>query len=295
MTEGETQPRRCGTSSPANGLPFIDGAMLRDLVTFGSAADAMAEALRNGLDPENEPDRSNFAMRHGGMLLMPSEHGPFATVKLVTVGGTPLIQGVAVVFDATTLSPAALIDGVALTDLRTPAVSLLAARHLIRAPARHLVVFGRGAQGSAHVRALLEEFPFSKVSVLHSRSEAASVEEALAEADVICCATTARQPLFDGRLVKDSALVIAVGSHEPTATELDPALVRRSTIAVESRRAAMREAGDILIAEVPPSETISLAELIAGVDLPPHGPRLFKSTGMSWEDSVVAGLAVGRL
>jgi ornithine cyclodeaminase/alanine dehydrogenase-like protein (mu-crystallin family) len=295
VTEGKVQPCRCGTSIPANSLPFIDAARLRDLVTFGSAADALAEALRDGLDPESEPDRSKFAMRHGGMLLMPSEHGSYATVKLVTVGGSPFIQGVAVVFDAATLSPVALIDGIALTDLRTPAVSLLATRHLVRLPARHLVVFGRGAQGSAHVRALLEEFTFAKVTILHSRSGASSIEAAISEADVICCATTARVPLFDGRLVKDSALVIGVGSHEPTATELDPALVRRSTIAVESRRAAMREAGDIVMAEVPASEIISLAELIGGVDLPADGPRLFKSTGMSWEDSVVAGLAVGKL
>ena len=58
---------------------------------------------------------------------MPSTTATHATVKLVSVGGDPRIQGVCVVFDARTLAPVALIDGVALTNLRTPAVSLVAA------------------------------------------------------------------------------------------------------------------------------------------------------------------------
>ena len=115
------------------------------------------------------------------------------------------------------------------------------------------------------------------------------------------CATTARRPLFDGSLVRDGAVVIAVGSHEPEAREVDSALVARSVVVVESRASALREAGDVLgaIADgaVPADGGIAgdLADLVAG-RVPLDGrPRLFKSVGEAWEDLVVADLAVQRI
>lgn len=105
---------------------------------------------------------------------------------------------------------------------------------------------------------------------------------------MICCATTARDPLFAGSHVKDGALVIAVGSHEPDAREVDDQLVNRAAVVVESRASAMREAGDLIAAGLPAEQLVTLAELVAGAQIPPARPRLFKSTGMSWEDTVIA-------
>ena len=65
------------------------------------------------------------------------------------------------------------------------------------------------------------------------------------DADLICCCTTAREPLFDS-LVGDHATVIAVGSHEPDARELDERLMRRATVVVESHATALGEAGDVI-------------------------------------------------
>ena len=110
--------------------------------------------------------------------------------------------------------------------------------------------------------------------------------------DLICCATTAREPLFDGAHVKAGALVIAVGSHEPDAREVDDQLVNRAAVVVESRASAMREAGDVIAAGLPAERLVTLAELVAGAEIPADRPRLFKSTGMSWEDAVVAGALV---
>jgi ornithine cyclodeaminase len=121
--------------------------------------------------------------------------------------------------------------------------------------------------------------------------DAADRDALVAAADVICCCTTAREPLFDGGLVAEHACVVAIGSHEPAARETDDALASRATVVVESRDSALREAGDVVGAveagALDPGELVTLRELVVGTELPP-GPRLFKSTGMAWEDTVVA-------
>jgi len=118
---------------------------------------------------------------------------------------------------------------------------------------------------------------------------------AVAEADLVVCATTAREPLFDGALVPDTATVVAIGSHEPEAREVDARLARRATVVVESRASALREAGDIIQAELDPEALVPLAALVRGAARPAEGrPRLFKSTGMAWEDLVVAAAVHAR-
>jgi ornithine cyclodeaminase len=122
---------------------------------------------------------------------------------------------------------------------------------------------------------------------------------AVAEADVVCCCTTAREPLFDSALLRPEATVVAIGSHEPDAREVDSALVARAHVAVEARSAALREAGD-LVAEVDagavaPEDLHPLDALVRGeVPLEPGRPRLFKGVGMAWQDLVVAAAAVAR-
>jgi ornithine cyclodeaminase/alanine dehydrogenase-like protein (mu-crystallin family) len=119
-------------------------------------------------------------------------------------------------------------------------------------------------------------------------------DDLVAAADIVCCCTTAREPLFDGAAVPGHATVVAIGSHEPGARETDDALAARATIVVESRTSALREAGDVILAidsgATTEAELVTLAELVRGEATPAADrPRLFKSTGMAWEDAVVAG------
>jgi ornithine cyclodeaminase len=117
----------------------------------------------------------------------------------------------------------------------------------------------------------------------------------VADADLVVCATTARTPLFDGSLVRDTACVVAVGSHEPDARELDAGLLGRGTVVVEDRATALREAGDVVLAiaegRLDDGALVGLAEVVAGAEGPSSAarPRIFKSVGMSWQDLVVAG------
>jgi ornithine cyclodeaminase len=274
-------------------VPFVDAAEVERRLTAARAADALEAALRDGLDPEADPPRSAMEVERGQILVMASPAARHPVVKLVSVGGEPRIQGVCVVFDGATLAPLALIDGIALTNLRTSAVSALAVRHLAAPDARRLVVFGRGPQARAHAAALREVRPLEQVDMVGRDRARAEVDELVRAADVVCCCTTAREPLFDGGLVADHAAVVAIGSHEPGARETDDALIARATVVVESRGSALREAGDVIQAidagAATAEELVTLAELVRGERAPGSGrPRLFKSTGMSWEDAVVA-------
>jgi ornithine cyclodeaminase len=301
-----------GDGAPAGGAPvFHDAEAIARRLPHAAAVDALEAALRGGLDPEADPPRSFVPAARGELLVMPSAAGGELGVKLVTVGGEPRVQGVYVLFDGETLAPAALLDGIGLTDLRTSAVSALAVRHLAAHEPRRLVVFGTGPQARAHVRALRAIAPIEEVAVVgrdpgrtdalarELEAEAAGLTAKaagpgeVASADVICCCTTAREPLFDGGAVAGETVVVAIGSHEPEAREVDERLAGRATVVVESRTSALREAGDVIQAieagVLREDALIPLAELVRGDAAPEPGrPRFFKSTGMAWEDLVLA-------
>lgn len=272
-------------------LRFISATEVAQRLSPAQAVDALEDALLAGLDPETDAPRGAVELERGQLLLMPSAAAAAPVVKLVTIGGEPRIQGVCVVFDAATLAPAAVIDGIALTNLRTAAVSALAVRHLAAPEASRLVIFGRGPQAHAHATALRTVRPIEDVQMI-GRGHG-SVDELIEAADIVCCCTTAREPLFDGARVADHATVVAIGSHERDVRETDDALASRATIVVESRASALREAGDVILAidagATTPAELVTLSELVRGEATPrADRPRLFKSTGMSWEDAVVA-------
>ncbi|MEU9999148.1 ornithine cyclodeaminase family protein [Streptomyces sp. NPDC050848] len=298
--------------------PVIGAGEVRSALPMSVAIAAIHEALRGGLDPETDPARDVVSVDAGQLLLMPAQSTRYAGVKIASVApgnparGLPRIQGAYLLLDAVTLTPLAILDAVELTAVRTAAVSAAAVDLLAAPDAARLVVFGSGPQAHSHVEALRAVRPLRQVSVI-ARDERrredfirryegsglvveAGDVGAVAGADLVACCTTARTPLFDGTLLADHATVVAVGSHEPDAREVDEVTVRRSTVVVEARSAALREAGDIIqpvrAGLLRPEELHTLAELARG-DVPTehHRPRLFKSVGMAWEDLVLAGAA----
>ena len=296
-------------------LPWISADEVFARVSFDDAVRAVQRDLRAGLDPADDFGRSILDLTNGQLLLMPAESPEFVGVKVASVApgnpalGKERIQGVYLLMDAATLSPVALLDGTALTTLRTPAISAAAADILAPELVDHLVIFGSGPQARGHLEALRSIRAIGRVTIVARNLERAGLfavqveasglparvggADVVRDAQMIVCATTAREPLFDGTLVRDDSCTIAVGSHEPGARELPSALVARAQIVVEDTTVALREAGDLIIpiseGVVDAGSLVSLRQIVIGVTAVDHArPRIFKSSGMSWEDLVIA-------
>ncbi len=304
-------------------LSLVDADELARALPIEAAVDALEAAFRGDALPQ-APLRSQVRADPGDLLLMPAVGTQGAGVKLVTVNpanpdrGLPLVQGAYVLFAPDTLEPVAVLDGAALTGLRTAAVSGLATRHLARAEASRLVIFGAGAQARAHLEAVPAVRPVRQITIV-SRSRgpaealvarargrgldaALGTPEAVAEADLVCTCTTSPTPVFDGSALRPGTHVNAVGSYQPETREIDDAAVRRARLVVETREAALAEAGDLLIpieaGVIAPEDIVAdLSEVVRGarVRTADDDVTIFKSVGVAFEDLVVARAALDRL
>jgi len=311
-------------------LPFFDAAAVRGAVTPGELLDAVERAYRDvAAGRDRSPLRAHLPLGSGSLLLMPGvrEGGDGASVKLVTVmpdnaaRGLPTVQAVVVWFDAATGRPAALLDGATVTAMRTGAASGVATRLLARPEAAVLGVIGAGGQAEWQIRAVLAARPIRRVlvfarSVQHARAFAASMapeldvpveavataEEAVRAADVVCCATTSSEPVFDADWVRPGTHVNGIGAFQLGMVELPPAIFARATlVAVDARSAALAEAGDVVAAM--DAELVAEADLveIGGVDRgwaatrDPDAITVFKSVGLAIQDVAASELIAGRL
>lgn len=304
-------------------FPVIDAATLARTLPMDAAIDALETAFGSDRLPAS-PLRSHVETDAGTLYLMPAHGEEGVGVKLVTLTGAnaerglPFIHAAYVLFDAVTQAPRALLDGTALTALRTAAVSGLATRYLAREDARRLVLFGAGVQARAHLDAMRAVRPVEDVVVVsrgRPRAEAlvgdasalglrASLGEPGAErdADLVCTCTTSETPVVAGSSLADGAHVNAVGAYTASMRELDAEAVRRSRVVVDTREAAMAEAGDVLLAiadgAIGPEHVLAdLSEVVRGarVRTSDEDLTLFESVGVAFEDLVVARAAVDRL
>lgn len=216
----------------------------------------------------------------GKLALMPGSLGEPATSENASFGiklvckyerphGDPLGThvGMVLLFDSAKGVPLAMVEGSSLTAIRTSAASALATDLLARKDATRLAVIGNGEQALRHIAAMQAVRDISHVSVWgrdHERAAAfaaqssqlcgvpcevaASVASAVAEADIICTTTSAKEPVLMGRDLKPGQHLNLVGSAIPTTAEVDHEAVRRSRFYVDYRPAAMAAAGELLMA-----------------------------------------------
>lgn len=296
-------------------IPWISADEVFRRVSFGDAVAAYHRDLQAGVDPAKDLPKHIDDLHNGQVLLMPTQSEEFLGVKVVTVApknpelGLERIQGHYLLFDTATLSPLAIMDGVALTTLRTPAVSAAAADLLAPEACEHMVIFGYGPQAWGHVEALRAIRTIDRVTLIARNRDRAQAladrvtesgiptsvgtPEDVADAQLIVCATTSREPLFDGALAPVDSCVIAVGSHEPDARELDTGLIARSQVFVEDLGHVMIEGGDLIIpideGAITLKHLTGIRDLVTGaVDVDRSRTRVFKSSGMPWEDLVIA-------
>ncbi|MFZ3555368.1 ornithine cyclodeaminase family protein [Streptomyces sp. BH055] len=321
MHKEQREPRE--REGRPSAVDYIGADDLVKLLPPREAVAAIREALIGGLDPAAAgPPRSILELpdSQGQLLAMPAASEFGVGVKAISAvpanadRGLPRIQGVHLVFRPPSYAPAAVVDGAALTTLRTPAVSVAAVLPLLTRAGRRwrVVVFGAGPQGAGHVRALrdvgadLAEVTYvvrdpSRVDpalVGDDRVVAtADAGERVRRADLVVCATPSPAPLFDSALLGDDAVVLAVGSHDADAREVDSALTARAQVIVEDVDTALRECGDLVIpvAEgvLSPERLLPMARVVRDESLyATDRPVLFKGSGMAWQDAVVADAAV---
>ena len=314
----------------SSGPPFLDAEAIRAAVPMADLLDAVEAAYRDvAQGRDRSPLRSHVALDDGDLLLMPGVRsgGSGATVKLVTVmpgnagHGLPTVQAIIVWFDVATGRPLALLDGPAVTAMRTGAASGVATRLLARPGAGTLAVIGVGAQAEWQVRAVLAARPIRRVLCYARSAETASAfarrmadetgvevaaapsaEAAVREADVICCATTSTEPVFDAAWVRPGAHVNGIGAFRLGMVEMPPALfTRAAVVAVDARSAALAEAGDVVAAIE--AGLLSEADLveIGSVERSWADGRaadaisVFKSVGLAIQDVAAAELITDRL
>lgn len=293
---------------------FITESEVMNALPPEKAVDALRQALKDGYDPTFDFQRQSEELSRGEMLIMPSSTGELAGIKILTVAPDdpsrqqPRIQGVYVLFDGSTLAPTTVLEGSALTSLRTPAVSLAGIRDLIVAESTPLktVVFGSGPQALAHAEtlsAVLRDVRDVELAFIGRTrkpvpgkwlaSGSAEAEAAVRSAELILCCTTASNTLIDREHVRADAIVVAMGSHSPNAREVGEDLMDSAQVVVEEVATALRECGDVIQAieagRLDAGELFTMREVVRGeVVLDRTAPVVFKTSGMPWEDLVVA-------
>ena len=271
------------------------------------------------------PLRLSVPLAEGGVALtMPAGMTGAAaySVKVVSVApanaatGRPLVTASVLLGDARTGELLALLDGTALTALRTGAGGGVAARALAREDAAVAALFGAGAQARTQLQALAAVRRLTEVRVVtrDARHAAAlitwagtdetladiairvtSAEHAVAGADVVITATTSRTPVFSGAGLAAGVHVTAVGSFTRETRELDAEAMRGARVFVDQRAAALGEAGEL--EGLTAGDIAELGEVLSGA-VPGRtaaGERtVFKSVGNAIQDLVVASRAYER-
>jgi alanine dehydrogenase len=215
-----------------------------------------------------------------------------------------------------------IMDGGYLTAVRTGAASGVATKYLARKADKQVAgIFGAGVQAKMQlwaisvarkittaciydisddaVKSFISEMkPKLNIDIIRADSPA----QILAESDIICTATSSATPIFDGTQVRPGTHINGIGSHTPSARELDTEIIKRSRLVADSYEACLKEAGDIMIPLQEGAITQShmyaeLGELIIG-----RKPgrtddaeiTLFKSNGLAIQDAAAAKLVYDK-
>ena len=270
------------------------------------------------------------------LLLMPAwttgQSGRIG-VKVVTVfpdngkRSLPSIYGQYLLLDGGTGATLALLDGTMLTKRRTACASGLASRYLSRPDAERMLMIGTGALAPELIRVHAKVRPIREVTIWgRTPRQAESLAErlsatlpdavgrpvvvravsdrraAVAEANIVSCATLSKEPLVEGDWLREGQHVDLVGAYTPQMRESDDRAVQRARLYVDTRAGALKEGGDIVQAIA--SGAIGEVHVIADLFELSRGQQagraagdatsitLFKSVGAALEDLAAAELAV---
>lgn len=231
--------------------------------------------------------------------------------------GLPSHFATVVLLDASTGALRAVVDGRYITEIRTAAVSAVACQHLATRPIRRLAILGAGVQARGHLQALDATLPLEEAHLWSPRDglgkvvserrqvrtrlvRARTAQEAVVGADAVILVTDSPEPVIQDDWVAPGTLVVSVGACRPDHREIDPALLTRAWVIVDSRRSALTESGDVIqgIAEGRfGADHIrgEIGDVIAGRAQPRRSDEdivVFKSLGLAVEDVAAATLVL---
>jgi alanine dehydrogenase len=298
---------------------------VEELLDVDELIDALAGAMADlSAGRASVPNRvAAFVDEHDGLLGAMPGYAPSAGAlvsKLVTLfphnSGLPTHQAVIAVFDPESGRPTALLDGTAITAIRTGAGSALATRLLAREDAATLAILGTGVQARSHVQAVTRVRDFGEIRIagrdpakaqaladeLGARA-AASWQEACDGADVVCAVTHPHEPVVRREWLAPGTHVNSVG-YDPRGREVDDATVAGALVVVESRAAALAPlpAGALDLREPIERGLITgdhvhaeIGELLSGAKpgrTSPDQITLYKSVGVAAQDAAAAALVL---
>src|SRR4029077_6659829 len=288
---------------------YLDEDRVRGLLRWDQLITAMEEALADfSLGRVLQPVRNMLTIEEGKRYLgiMPAVAADAMGAKLVSfypqnaATGMPTHMAMIVLFSPQTGEPLAVMDGRLITEMRTAALSAATTKLSAAPDSRVLALLGSGVQAGAHLQALSQVRCFAEVRVWsrpaehaepcakHPKIEAIPAESAGRGADVVVTATNALEPILKGAWLKPGAHVNAVGSPRPGWRELDDNAIA-NTLIVDSREAALKESGDVILSRAPIYAEIG--EIFAGrKEAPAAATTVFKSVGLAIEDVAAAKL-----
>jgi ornithine cyclodeaminase len=230
----------------------------------------------------------------------------------------PPVIGLVLLLEHDTGRPLAIMDGTYLTAVRTAAASAVATRALAVEGARVLTLIGAGTQARSHLAAMIKVRPIREVRVVARSLESAErfageqrglypeitieafsrAEEALSGADIVCTVSLATEPVLAHAWLKPGCHINAVGSHSPTAREVDGETMATARVVVDSRDANLAECGDCIIPIQeglfgPEHVSDEIGEVLAGVKPGRREPfqiTVYQSCGLAVQDVATARL-----
>ncbi len=302
-------------------LAILDAGDVARLGTYRGLVQAIAEghrhqpALCERLVYGPDDDGSGSPQRF--MALPAWVPGATIGVKLVTVFpdnpslGRPGIQAVVLLFDGETGEPVALLDGTELTYRKTAADSALGSQLLSKPDSATLLMVGAGGLAAHLIEAHRTVRPSIERVLIWNRTSAkaeklvasgvadevvSDLSSAVGQADIICTATMAREPLIEGDRLSPGTHLDCVGAYLPDHREVDDKVVERAEIFVDSYDAAVQEGGDLVIplaaGTIGPSRILGdLASLVSNDGPTRSGPEaitMFENGGGGHLDLMVA-------
>jgi ornithine cyclodeaminase len=213
----------------------------------------------------------------------------------------------------------AILEGDAVTGVRTAATTMLAAQYLARPESRSLGLFGSGIQARAHAEAFAEREGLCEVRI-HSQdvvsAEALAIDlkrrfdldtcvvdaREAAAADILVLATRACEPVIRGEWLRPGAFVASIGATRPDHREIDDiSLGLASSVVVDWIRQTPFETGDLLLPARELLDSVRMVDLSAVLGADERRATgitdivIYKAVGIALQDAAVAHLAYSRL